>query len=886
MDIFNTCDCDSSANCDENNSVNPPLAEKIPEKREYHGDVFIDNYAWMKDCNNPIVRKYIDAQNNYTSSKVAHLSGLRKKLFQELKSRVQETDMSVPTRMNGYWYYVRTCEGSQYAIQCRIPVIKDDDWVAPVIDEKAEPGTTDYEEVIFDANLEANIANSSFFRLGGMDVSLDGMRMLYGIDVHGDERYDYYIRDLHIEESESSKRGTVTYTQLDDSWKGISSASLSPDGKWVWYVRLDDSWRPYQVFRHKVGEPTSSDVKVYEELDERFWVNASISFDDRYVVICSDSKTTSKVLITPLSSPEDDFRMVVNPIDGVEYDVSFACFEHGGENGEDIPLVIINHNARNPNFEIDVIDMRNPVNNSYSNNFDVICKNMPYDIGDGVCIASGSPYGCEKGDEVIQGASNMPISTPYFAAENPKIMQGCVGLSIDGLSMYKNYALITYRADGLPHLAVVSKSEAVKDFLDARPWNFREICVNDILDSAECSDSAACSLFDAECFDSSKSSTESSVNSSVADSSTKDSSVLQTRVKLQTISQKDVNSNRLYSIYPVGNPSYEAPCLRYAFSSYATLGQLRELNPITGEDRLLKKGKILGDFDENRYAERRIWIIARDGERVPVSLVWNRDTVANTNAMFITAYGAYEISSDPAFGVARLSLLDRGVLYAQVHVRGGGEMGRAWYEQGRRRNKKHTFEDFIDATYSLQEQGYASCEQTVANGGSAGGLLMGAVANMAPNLYSGIEADVPFVDSLTTMLDTSLPLTVTEWDEWGDPLDNVEDYKYMKSYSPYENIPEFSSNSKSENCENVKNENCGNTLNHFPKILITTSMNDTRVLVTEPIKWLARLQESGIDAIAYIQTDGGHGGTSGRYNSWKEVSYENAWCLDAMKVSL
>ena len=250
--------------------------------------------------------------------------------------------------------------------------------------------------------------------------------------------------------------------------------------------------------------------------------------------------------------------------------------------------------------------MRNPVNNSYSNNFDIICKNMPYNIGDGVCIASGSPYGCEKGDEVIHDASNMPISTPYFAAENPSIMQGCVGLSIDGLSMYKNYALITYRANGLPHLAVVSKAEAVKDFLDARPWNFREICVNNILDSAECSDFAECSSFDAECFDFNKSSTESYANSSVKDSSVnssvKDSSSFQTRVKLQTISQRDVNANRLYSIYPVGNPSYEAPCLRYAFSSYATLGQLRELNPITGEDRLLKKGKILGDFDENRYA--------------------------------------------------------------------------------------------------------------------------------------------------------------------------------------------------------------------------------------------------------------------------------------------
>ena len=262
-----------------------------------------------------------------------------------------------------------------------------------------------------------------------------------------------------------------------------------------------------------------------------------------------------------------------------------------------------------------------------------------------------------------------------------------------------------------------------------------------------------------------------------------------------------------------------------------------------------------------------MWVKVRDGESVPVSLVWKKDAVAKTNAMFITAYGAYEISSDPYFSVARLSMLDRGVLFAQVHVRGGGEMGRAWYENGRRRNKKHTFEDFVDVTRALQQAGYADANQTVANGGSAGGLLMGAVANMAPQCYAGIEADVPFVDALTSMLDDSLPLTVTEWDEWGDPLHNAQDYAYLKSYTPYENVPEHIEQGE------------------FPKILITSSINDTRVLVTEPLKWLARLQAAGADAIARIETEGGHGGGSGRYKKWEEVCYENAWCLDAMGIS-
>ena len=196
-------------------------------------------------------------------------------------------------------------------------------------------------------------------------------------------------------------------------------------------------------------------------------------------------------------------------------------------------------------------------------------------------------------------------------------------------------------------------------------------------------------------------------------------------------------------------------------------------------------------------------------------------------------------------------------------------MGRAWYEQGRRLNKKHTFEDFVDAARALQNAGLANPARTVADGGSAGGLLMGAVANLAPECFAGIEADVPFVDALTSILDPSLPLTVTEWDEWGDPLHDAEVYRYMKSYTPYENAPSSADDPRTA---------------HFPRIFITTSMNDTRVLYVEPLKWLARLQSAGIDAIAKIEVEAGHGGISGRYKQWQELAYENAWCLSVMGV--
>ena len=196
-------------------------------------------------------------------------------------------------------------------------------------------------------------------------------------------------------------------------------------------------------------------------------------------------------------------------------------------------------------------------------------------------------------------------------------------------------------------------------------------------------------------------------------------------------------------------------------------------------------------------------------------------------------------------------------------------MGRAWYEQGRRLNKKHTFEDFVDAARALQNAGLANPARTVADGGSAGGLLMGAVANLAPECFAGIEADVPFVDALTSILDPSLPLTVTEWDEWGDPLHDAEVYRYMKSYTPYENAPSSANDPRTA---------------HFPRIFITTSMNDTRVLYVEPLKWLARLQSAGIDAIAKIEVEAGHGGISGRCKQWQELAYENAWCLSVMGI--
>ena len=789
----------------------PPEAKQVPSVRTFHGDTFTDPYEWMRDKDSADLKSYVAAENAYTSARTAGLANLRKTLFDEFRSHVQETDMSVPTRLDGYWYYARTQEGKQYGVQCRMPIRGEDDWTPPEINANDAPGVIPGEQVILDANTEAE--GHDFFQIGGMDISKDGTWLLFGVDTSGDEQYDFRIRNLDTGE------------QLPDELDGLAAACFTPDGRYVFATLLDDAQRPYAIRRHKVGEPVERDVIVYEEHDEKFWVGIGLSFDERNLVIGTGSKTTTEVLMLPTATPEGEFQAFIPRQEGVEYDVSFAVFEHAGEHGEDLPVAIVYHNLANPNFEIDVIDMS--------------AARPPYRIGDGVRIVQGSPYGSEDGEKVIAGASAMPVGTPYDDATNPQILRGVRGLAVEGIAMHEHFVALSYRANGLPKLAVMSKQQAAQDFLARRPWQFAEVNVPELDgDWDGASDDAA--------------------------------------VNPPQLKDFEGSSARLYSIGTAGNPSYEAPRMRYMVTGYTRPGELREFDPRTGEDVLLKRANVLGSFDARDYVERRIWVQVRDGEQVPVSLVWRRDCVRGRMPMFVIGYGAYEISSDPAFSVSRLSMLDRGVLYVVPHVRGGGEMGRAWYEMGRRRNKKHTFEDFIDVTAAIQDCGLADRARTVANGGSAGGLLMGAVANMAPERFAGIEADVPFVDALTTILDPTLPLTVTEWDEWGDPLHDAETYRYMKTYTPYENAPAPG--------EGGARWPDGTPVTAFPKIFVTTSMNDSRVMVVEPLKWVARLQAAGLDAIIKIEAEAGHGGTSGRYAQWKEICYENAWVLAAMGI--
>jgi len=315
-----------------------------------------------------------------------------------------------------------------------------------------------------------------------------------------------------------------------------------------------------------------------------------------------------------------------------------------------------------------------------------------------------------------------------------------------------------------------------------------------------------------------------------------------------------------YVVRSSPTPEANTDWLRYSYTSLTTPNSVYEVNLKTGEKKLLKQDEVLGEFDPAQYVTQRLWATARDGTKVPVTVVYHKDTAIDGTAPCLEyGYGSYGSSMDPRFSSTHLNLLNRGFVYAIAHIRGGQEMGRQWYENGKLLNKKNTFTDFIDVGRFLIENKYSAPDRLFARGGSAGGLLMGAVINMAPDLYHGVIADVPFVDVVTTMLDDTIPLTTFEYDEWGNPNEK-EYYDYMLSYSPYDNIQEV----------------------EYPNMLVTTGLHDSQVQYWEPAKWVARLRKTRKgDNLLLLKTnmDAGHGGASGRFDRYKEVALRHAFLL-------
>ena len=690
-----------------------PTPKRLDTRRVHHDDVFIDPYEWLRDKSDPEVIAHLEAENAHVEAQTAFQEPLRQKIFDEIKSRTKETDLSIPVRRGEWWYYGRSYEGKQYGVHCRCPVAGPDDWEPPVFDENTViPG----EQILLDENAEAD--GHDYFALGASSVSPDGNVLAFSVDTVGDERYTLRFKDLTAE----TLRDAALYP---DRITGIGlGVTWAADNAVVYYTTVDESWRPDTVWRHRLGE-TGPDEQVFCEPDERFWVAIGRTRSNAYILIAAGSSVTSEVRYADASDPQAEFTTVLPRRDGVEYSV-----EHAVIGGRDRFLIL--HNDGAPNFTL----VEAPVE-----------------------------------DAVAQTT----------------LIPGRDDIRLEGVDAFAHHLVVHYRREGLPSLQLwpIDDGYGTRDEIS----------------------------FDSE----------------------------------------------LMASGLAGNPNWDSPRLRIGATSFVTPTRIYDIDLTNGERILLREQPVLGDYRREDYVERRDWAIAKDGTRIPISLIYRRDLKTPAPTV-LYGYGAYESSEDPRFSIARLSLLDRGMIFAIAHVRGGGEMGRLWYERGKLLEKKNTFTDFITVASHLVDSGLTRPQNLVALGGSAGGLLMGAVANMAPGQFAGILAQVPFVDPLTTILDPSLPLTVTEWDEWGNPLADADVYSYMKSYSPYENVE----------------------AKEYPAILAMTSLNDTRVFYVEPAKWVAALRHAKTDphpVLLRTQMAAGHGGISGRYERWKEAAFQYAWLL-------
>ena len=691
----------------------PPAAKRVPAERTHHGDTVIDEYAWLAEKDNAETIAFLEAENSYTEAVTADQHGLRQAIFGEIKARTKESDLTVPSRKGGWWYYSRTVEGKQYSISCRRAVRPEDAGPPMTADGSPLAG----EEILLDSNALAG--DNPFFSIGAFDVSPDGNLLAYSTDLDGEERFTLRFKDL--------RTGEIAPDEIPDTFYGTA---WSADASAFFYITVNESWRPYRIWRHVIGTPTSDDVIVYQEDDEKFNVGVGLSRSERYLMVGSASSLTSEVRLLDASDPTGEFVVVAPRRPGVEYDVEHQVRRDGTER------LLILHNDGALNFELAEAPVDNP--------------------------GRWTPL--------------IPHS------EDTRLL---------GVDAFAGHIVVYGRRAALTGLRVVGNDGRDYEISFPEP---------------------------------------------------------------------------LYQVSPGANPEYDTGSFRLGYASMVTPSSVYDCDVATGELTLLKQSPVLPGpdgkpYNAADYEQLRLWATAEDGTQVPLSVVRRKDTPKDGTAPFLLyGYGSYEISIDPSFSIARISLLDRGFVFAIAHVRGGGEMGRQWYEDGKMLTKINTFTDFIASARHAVSDGWTTPERLIARGGSAGGLLMGAVANLAPDAFGGIVAQVPFVDALTSVLDPTLPLTVPEWEEWGDPLHDPDVYRYIKSYSPYENIAP------------------GRV---YPPILAVTSLNDTRVLYHEPAKWIARLQSEGKGGPFLLKTEmtAGHGGRSGRYDAWHEEAMVLAWIV-------
>ncbi len=668
----------------------PPVAERRAHVDTLHGDVRGDEYFWLRVKSDPAVRSYLEAENAYAEAALAPLAPLREQLYKEMLGRIKQTDLSVPYRLDGYYYYTRTVEGQQYPIFAR------------------KRGSLDApEQITLDQNEMAK--GQVFMGIGAYNVSDDGNLLAYSFDSTGYRQYALRVKDLR------------TGQMLPTSAARVTSVAWAADNRTMFYSVEDSvSKRSYRVFRHVLGQ--ANDTLLYEEKDERFSAYVGRSRSQQYVFMYVGSLTSDEQYFLPASAPTSPWRMISSRKENREY----SADHHG-----DKFYIRVNDTGRN--FRL-------------------------------VTAPASDPR-----------EQNWKELVPHRA-----------DVMLNGVTLFANHMVRSERQNGLPQIVITDmRSSATHKLSFPEP---------------------------------------------------------------------------VYSAGLSTNAEWNTKTLRYGYQSFLTPSSVFDYDMDSKASKLLKQTEVLGGYDKTRYASERVYAKARDGTAIPISLVYRKDVKRDGTApMHLAAYGSYGSSSDVGFSSNRVSLLDRGVVVATAHIRGGGEMGKAWHDQGKMLNKMNTFTDFIDCAEYLIAQGYASKQRLVIQGGSAGGLLMGAVTNMRPDLFKAVITEVPFVDVINTMLDETLPLTVGEFEEWGNPK-KKDEYAYMKQYDPYMNLAPKA----------------------YPAILVRTSFNDSQVMYHEPAKYTARLRAMKTDTnplLLVTNMGAGHGGASGRYDRLKEIALGYAFLL-------
>ncbi len=718
-------------------ATTPPVAKKVPTDRTHHGDTYVDNYEWLRDKESAEVVEHLKAENAYQESVTAHQEPLREAIFQEIKGRTQETDLSVPHRKDGWWYFSRSVEGKEYGIQCRVRASDTNDRIADWTPPAVEPGVEiPGEEVLLDGNVEAE--GKPFFSVGGTAVTVDGTLYAYAVDNSGDERFTLRIKDL--------RTGELLPDVIENIFYGVS---FSPDGSRLFYTVVDDSWRPYQVKAHVLGTPVSEDTVIYQEDDTAMWLGFELSSDRRYLVLGIGCSEYSETRLLRFDDTAQELTTVISRDERVLYEAEPFLLE--GPDGAKAEKILLTHN-------------RGAINS------------------------------------MVSLADPAELAKPLAEQNWQTVVEHSDDVRVNGASVTSTHLIASIRKDTIERVQVMGLAGL--------------------------------------------------------------------GTPAQQAPVEPAFDEELYTA-GVGGSDYEAPVIRLGYTSYFTPSRIYDFvlptaEQPSGELLLRKESPVLGGYDGSDYVATREWATAADGTRIPLSVLRHKDIRQDSTAAgLVYGYGSYELSMDPGFGIARLSLLDRGVVFVIAHIRGGGELGRHWYEDGKKLTKKNTFTDFVDATDWLASSGWVDPARIAALGGSAGGLLMGAIANMAPEKYKAVVAQVPFVDPLTSILDPDLPLSALEWEEWGNPITDADVYAYMKSYSPYENVRDVA----------------------YPKIAAVTSFNDTRVLYVEPAKWVQELRNrtTGSEPILMkIEMDGGHGGASGRYVQWRERAWDYAFIADSL----